>query len=310
MSLLPPTPNLGLQLPNPSTGQPYSRAGENAWWTTVDSAFGDLWGMANPATQRLRADNSSDMSLTSTAHGFQIGPTGGTNLRGDNNELQVATNGVASQMNIQPEGGILLLGKAASDPVYLGGTPLHSVNPTAVSVSGGSALIDANGWTGFTSVSSMRLTEIFAGYSGYDAFEFLWEITDSPAPGTSQPLLMGLANGTTTRSTLQSVYRGFSDSATATMLAGGTGTNASDCNIGFTGNIALPSTVVHGNVYFPMSSGERTLITYRGATNVGNGTFYEGTVINTVPQVDDGLRIGRGGSGVVTGRLYMRRIGR
>jgi hypothetical protein len=39
MGTLPPTPTLGLVLPDPGTGQPYSRATENGWWTSVDTAF-------------------------------------------------------------------------------------------------------------------------------------------------------------------------------------------------------------------------------------------------------------------------------
>lgn len=58
---------------------------------------------------RLRLNTTGDVSLTSTRHAFQIGPTTGTNIRMDNNEIMAVTNGGAGNLNLQTNGGRLEL---------------------------------------------------------------------------------------------------------------------------------------------------------------------------------------------------------
>jgi hypothetical protein len=60
----------------------------------------------------LRLTPATDLSATSTDHNFQIGDTTGTNLRIDNNEIEVLTNGV---------GATLVLNGAGSGLVQFGG---------------------------------------------------------------------------------------------------------------------------------------------------------------------------------------------
>lgn len=52
-----------------------------------------------------RYDNVTDVSLTSTNHAFQIGPTSGANMRMDSSEIQAVSNGVASNLQLNNDGG-------------------------------------------------------------------------------------------------------------------------------------------------------------------------------------------------------------
>jgi hypothetical protein len=63
----------------------------------------------------LRVESTNDVSLGSTNHSFQIGPTGGVNLRMDNNEIQAVNNGAANTINIQASGGNTVIGAGGGD---------------------------------------------------------------------------------------------------------------------------------------------------------------------------------------------------
>ena len=56
---------------------------------------------------RLRATSTGDASLSSTAHGLQIGPTSGTNMAIDGNEILARNNGATSSLILQNDGGAL-----------------------------------------------------------------------------------------------------------------------------------------------------------------------------------------------------------
>lgn len=56
---------------------------------------------------RLRATSTGDASLTSTAHGLQVGPTTSSNLAIDGNEILARNNGAASSLILQNDGGNL-----------------------------------------------------------------------------------------------------------------------------------------------------------------------------------------------------------
>ena len=62
----------------------------------------------SPAT--LRLTSTTDASLSSTDHGLQIGSTGSTNIRIDNDEILAVNNGANSTLNIQADGGQILTG--------------------------------------------------------------------------------------------------------------------------------------------------------------------------------------------------------
>lgn len=71
--------------------------------------------VANPTVSgNMRLTNSSDVSLTSTNHAFQIGASASTNLRMDNNEVMAVNNGAATTLFIQNDGGDLTLGNSSS----------------------------------------------------------------------------------------------------------------------------------------------------------------------------------------------------
>ncbi|MFD5864350.1 DUF859 family phage minor structural protein [Agromyces sp. NPDC127015] len=63
----------------------------------------------------LRIPGTGDVSLTSTAHGLQLGPNSGVNVAIDNNELQGRNNGAASAFGINGSGGDINLGSSSSE---------------------------------------------------------------------------------------------------------------------------------------------------------------------------------------------------
>lgn len=62
---------------------------------------------------KIRLTDTTDASLTSTAHAFQIGPDTGQNLIIDNNELQSRSNGAGADLNINIDGGNVNIGNTA-----------------------------------------------------------------------------------------------------------------------------------------------------------------------------------------------------
>ena len=53
----------------------------------------------------LRLNNVNGVTLASTNHAFQIGPSSGGNLRLDTNEMQAVNNGVVSSLGLNTDGG-------------------------------------------------------------------------------------------------------------------------------------------------------------------------------------------------------------
>lgn len=76
----------------------------------------------NLNSNTVRLSNTSVANLTATAHGFQIGPSNGSNLRADPNAIQSANNGTAATLYLNQYGGAVSIGNASgtSDvPGYL-----------------------------------------------------------------------------------------------------------------------------------------------------------------------------------------------
>lgn len=67
-------------------------------------SVGDI-GMA-----RLRLTDTTDLTLASTQHALQIGPTSGANLAFDPNEIQARDNGSAADLFLQVDGGRTIMG--------------------------------------------------------------------------------------------------------------------------------------------------------------------------------------------------------
>lgn len=302
------TPNIALYLPGggstglwvPDEVADIDKINQNM--QKIDTAIGDIWGMANPANQRFRSSNTSDASLSSTGHGLQIGPSSGANLRMDNNEIMAVNNAATANLGLQAEGGTITLNNAWT---------MGQVVPTALATAGGgSGSIDSDGKVTLNAVGSARLTELFTspGADALSVFEFFWFMLNSDAPGSSQPLFIGLSSGVTSRSTLRSVYRGFSDTTAQTLTFGGSGTDVSDASIGMTGNVNLTGCIIHGLVYNALSTAERTKIIIDSISDQDGVSRWDSVIYNTTSQVDDGLRVGRGGTGLVTGYIVCRRI--
>ena len=265
------------------------------------------------------------VTLTSTDHPFQIGPnTGSPALVADNSRIQVRYLGAGAPLALNPLGGNVDVGNSGSavtipgsvtlggpdKPASIGGSPFGLVLPTATAVAGGgSATIDAaNGFVTMTGIGSISLTELFAsGDDAFSVFEFFWFVTASPAPGSAQPITMGLAGGTTTRDTLRSAVRSF-NLADTSIEGGGSGTATQDAVVIPLANVALTGAVVHGYVYHALSASERTKIEFDVTSDSSGGTRMAGYLYNSSISVDDGLRLARTGAGTVTGRLVTRRI--
>ena len=88
-------------------------------FTISEGGVCDSVGRLNAPT--LRATSTSDVSLASTGHGFQVGPTSGENLRMDANEIMAANNGAVSPLYLNNDGGDIRLGTSSSD-IDLDGT--------------------------------------------------------------------------------------------------------------------------------------------------------------------------------------------
>ena len=73
---------------------------------------------------RIRLTSGSDVSLGSTGHAFQIGLDAGSNIVADANEIQARMNGGAGNLNLNLEGGDVIIGSGS-------GTAWHSANDGA-----------------------------------------------------------------------------------------------------------------------------------------------------------------------------------
>lgn len=81
----------------------------------ITSSSGNITATAGTTSGSLvRATSTTDVSLSSTTHGFQIGPTASTNLRMDINEIMVANNGAAGDLLLQDQGGDVHIGQGAT----------------------------------------------------------------------------------------------------------------------------------------------------------------------------------------------------
>jgi hypothetical protein len=68
----------------------------------------------------VRLTNTTDASLTSTNHAFQIGASNANNLRLDDNEIMAVNNGTAGTLTVQGDGGNITLGNSASTTTISG----------------------------------------------------------------------------------------------------------------------------------------------------------------------------------------------
>lgn len=85
---------------------------------------------------RIRLNNVNDVTLASTNHAFQIGLDSGANIRMDNNEILAVTNGVASNLTIQADGGTVAVNTSlAVDNTTLAINANGSINANLLQIS-------------------------------------------------------------------------------------------------------------------------------------------------------------------------------
>jgi hypothetical protein len=83
----------------------------------------------NVTTTTVRASATNDVSLSSTAHGFQIGPSTGANLRMDNGEIMAVDNGAAASLILNTQGGNVTISDTSSY-VYVPGAYGNDITTT------------------------------------------------------------------------------------------------------------------------------------------------------------------------------------
>lgn len=111
------TPRLGLSKPNPGTGEPVNVAKLNANFDKIDAS-----SLYSPAANELATDGTlrvratGDLSLTSTGHGFQVGPDNSLNIAIDGNEIQARSNGGPNTLLLQTDSGGTQFNGNATDP--------------------------------------------------------------------------------------------------------------------------------------------------------------------------------------------------
>jgi microcystin-dependent protein len=113
--------------------------------------------VASPSLSTVRLTATTDASLSSTGHAFQIGPTSGVNLIADGNEIITRNNGAVSGLSINQDGGNVTLGGSGST-VTVNGTfvaPVSSATQTALNLK---ANVASPTFTGTPTAPIIRLT--------------------------------------------------------------------------------------------------------------------------------------------------------
>lgn len=75
----------------------------------INQAYDETLGGALQVNGSLKIPSTADVSLSSTDNPIQIGPTSGTNLVMNNNEIMARNNGVASTLHLNNDGGSVLV---------------------------------------------------------------------------------------------------------------------------------------------------------------------------------------------------------
>jgi hypothetical protein len=167
---------------------------------------------------KFRATSTTDASLSSTGHAFQIGDSSGQNLRIDSNEIMVVNNGGTTGMFLQSDGGTLQVGGnttivgtltatnlVSDNDVTLSGTVINQRASATADVwlssqTGDSVnrfLIEANGNLFWGSGSATRDTNLYRGAAN------LLETDDNLQVGSQ---LRVVAPTGTTQTSSQAIY--------------------------------------------------------------------------------------------------------
>lgn len=148
--------------PSGVTAGTYSKVTVNSKGRVTNGASlatGDLPAVISGRTEleatRLRATSTSDVTLASTGHGFQVGPDNGLNLAVDSNEIQARNNGAASALLLNLEGGPVTIGTTGFVMTIAGTTINLDGSVVAVGSLAVTGTIDLNGAVSGTSVASL-----------------------------------------------------------------------------------------------------------------------------------------------------------
>ena len=97
---------------SPATDSAATQAMIDSNFTSGTITFGN-----NITAPRLRLTSNSDVSLSSTNHGLQVGVTSGSNIAIDGNEILARNNGSTNQLNLNTNGGIVRIGDQAAGTI-------------------------------------------------------------------------------------------------------------------------------------------------------------------------------------------------
>ena len=124
--------NLGALSPS-AVGQTVRVSG-----TAGDKYVADVFGAVAFDQATGRFTSTTELDLTSTGHGLQIGASSGANLAADTNEIQARNNGAAALLSLNPHGGgvhtgsaigsLFSVGDAAGDNVVINGNQVRARN--------------------------------------------------------------------------------------------------------------------------------------------------------------------------------------
>jgi hypothetical protein len=129
-----PTSYAGMVIYETDTGKVLVRNTTTSAWEELYTAVSGQLTTSLP----MRTTNAGDVSLTSTTHSFQIGPTSGQNIRIDGEEIQAVNNGAANLLRLQASGGGVNI---ASDLTVTGATTTSTLSATSTSSFGATATI-------------------------------------------------------------------------------------------------------------------------------------------------------------------------
>ena len=164
------------------SGTLFWRAGTTfRWYPGTTAAGGDggatdvmelsaIAGDTILTTPRLRLTATNDLSVSSTLHGFQVGPDSGDNVGIDGNEIMRRTNGVASTLNLNINGGTVAVGaditvaSTADDSVDSAG---GFDSNTGVFDRAGEHVITNDGTTTFAYYNNVDVARTHTGGWGY-----------------------------------------------------------------------------------------------------------------------------------------------
>lgn len=195
----------------------------------------------------------------------------------------------------------------------VGQVPNYAKTPSAIANGGVGTFQQNDGNVSFGAANTLRLTEVFLGEGDVSgntdtAFEFILNIKNSGPSAAASTHFLGLAGGTTARSTLRSSFMQIGGGS-GTVTVGGETAAVQNPRIMSAVTLQITGMVVHGFVHHALSSSERTKIDYTISADNSGGQYISGMVYNESISVDDGLRFGATATDrIIDGNIFIKRI--